>query len=873
MFFVEFHKTYYLCIETTVNIMQKTILFLLLILRAILLESQNISSGLYFAAHNAIKEERTSLALSPDFDASKGFTLDFDIKFRPEEHNYGYVFRIIIDDERSFDLIANITPGKKTLNLIEGNNVYLALNEDLLKQYTWNKWVHIRCTICPDSLRFIFDNETLQSRYKPINIKNVKFYFGYSNHKKFHSSDVPPMSIRNVKITNYNNTTIANWLLKEHLPYSCLDSLHHIPAKVNNPTWEINKHTKWVKEKTLESCLYTQICHAPSRGNIYFANSSSVLAYSTIDNTIDTIYAVRGFPYAEINNQLIYHPYYNELWSYDLDPSQYISIFNFENKTWTNDDRIIKNPEYSQHNAFISPYDSCLYIFGGYGNYRYKNLIYKKNRMKNHWKTVSYSEKIPPRYLSGSGYKNKDTLLIFGGCGNPQGKQELGVVNYYDLYAIDINTFKTKKLWSIPDDAKKFVVGNNIIVDEKNNKLYALCFSNDCSNSYILLKSFDLDSGKNSTDYADTIPFSFNDVNSFCTLYYDSLQSQLYAVTNYNHNDQSNIDIYSLAYPPLKREDTLQADTKYKTHPALTKYLLGLGFCIIAAGMGYIYFRHRKRKRSFVPDSPTATSTGYPHKETSEEESHSLLPTVHKKSSILFLDGFQVWDKDGTDITKSFTPILKQLLILTILYSVNNKKGISNTTLRELLWFDKTDESAQNNRRVNIRKLRLLLEKLDGVELVKENTYWSVKFTRTYCDYIEVCNFIDRVKNNEPITAANIHDLPLNLLSGQLLPYVQTDWLDSFKSNYDNAVLDVAISLSKQDYIKENNDLLIRIANSMFAHDKTDEYALILKCQTLYKNGRTSLAKITFDTFCNEYKTMLNTDYSKTFNEVINSHL
>ena len=142
--------------------MQKTIIFLLLILKSILLESQNISSGLYFAAHSAIKEERTSLTLSPDFDASKGFTLDFDIKFRSEEHNYGYVFRIIIDDERSFDLIANITPGKKTLNLIEGNNVYLALDEELLKQYTWNKWVHIRCSIYPDSLRLIFDNEALQ---------------------------------------------------------------------------------------------------------------------------------------------------------------------------------------------------------------------------------------------------------------------------------------------------------------------------------------------------------------------------------------------------------------------------------------------------------------------------------------------------------------------------------------------------------------------------------------------------------------------------------------------------------------------------------------------------------------------------------------
>ncbi|WP_279209360.1 hypothetical protein [Bacteroides nordii] len=855
--------------------MQKTILFLLFILNPILFKSQNISSGLYFAAHSAIKEERTSLILSPEFDASKGFTLDFDIKFRSEEHNYGYVFRIIVDNEKSFDLIANITPGKKTLNLIEGDNIYLAFDEELLKQYTWNKWVHIRCSIYPDSLRLVFDNQMLQDRYKPINIKNVKFYFGYSDHNKFHSSDVPPMSIRNIKITDGKNKTIAYWPLKEHQPYSCSDSLHHIPATVTNPTWEINKHTKWVKEKTLELPIYPQICHAPSKGNIYFANSSSVLVYSTTDDTLDTIFSAHGAPYTEINNQLIYHPYYNELWSYDFDTLKWISIFNFKDNTWTRNDREIKNPEYSQHNAFVSPNDSCLYIFGGYGNYQYKNQILKKSRTQDNWKSVTYSEEIPPRYLSGSGYKNRDTILVFGGCGNPQGKQELGIINYYDLYAIDINTFKTKKLWTIPNDTKNFVIGNNIVADEKNNKLYALCFPNDCSNSYILLKSFDLDSGNNCTNYADTIPFTFNDVNSFCTLYYDSLQSQLYAVTNYNHNNKSNINVYSLAYPPLKVEDTLQTATGRKAILQRSFFFISVGVCIIA-GIGCIYFcyrRRRRRKRNFNPNSPVTTNTDRLHETTSEEENYKPKLTVHRKSSILFLDGFQVWDKNGIDITKSFTPILKQLLILIILYSVNNKKGISNVTLRELLWFDKMDESAQNNRRVNIRKLKLLLEKLDGAELVKESTYWSVKFTQTYCDYIEVCNYIDKVKNNEPITATNINDLPLNLLSGQLLPYVQTDWLDSFKSNYANSVLDTAISLSKQEYIKGNNELLIQIANSMFAHDKTDEYALILKCQALYKNGRTSLAKTTFDTFCNEYKAMLNTDYTKTFNEVINCQL
>lgn len=847
--------------------MRKAIIFLMLMVTPILLESQNISSGLYFASHSAIKEERTSLQLTPKFDISKGFVLDFDIKLRLEEHNYGYIFRIIMDDEKSFDLIVNYTLGRKTLNLIEGNNLYLAIGEEQLKQYQPNKWAHIQFSVYQDKVSLAFNDYVLQGHYKLLDTQKAKFYFGYSDHNKFHSSDVPPMSIRNIKITEGRNKTVAYWPLKKYLSNSSLDSLHHIPAIVTNPTWEINKHTKWIKEKALQLPIYTQICNAPSKNCIYFANSTHILSFSTIDNSLDTIHPIKGTPYTEMNNQLIYNAYYDELWSYDFDKHKMISRFDFVQKSWTNNDAETKNPEYSQHNAFISPKDSFLYIFGGYGNYQYRNEILKRDKSQDDWETVTYKEKISPRYLGGSGYKNKETLLIFGGCGNPMGKQEFGVINYYDLYAIDIQTLQTKRMWTLTNNKNNFVVGNNIVVDEKNNKLYALCFPNDCSNSYILLKSFDLDSGDNCTNYADTIPFTFNDVNSFCTLYYNSLQSQLYAVTNYNHENKSNIHIYSLAYPPLNVEDTQQSDTSIKAQSALKWLLTIVAVCILIMAC-YIYSIYRKRRKPPLQMNEVTTSMdNTPAINT--EESSKIRTVVPKKSSILFLDGFQVWDKEGTDITKSFTPILKQLLILIILYSENNKKGISNVTLRELLWFDKMDESAQNNRRVNIRKLKLLLEKLEGAELVKESTYWSVKFTETYCDYIEVCRLIEKV-NNDEVSAKEIKHLPLNLLSGQLLPYVQTDWLDPFKSNYSNAVLDAAIKLSKQESIKAKNELLIQIANSMFAHDKTDEYALILKCQALYKNGRTSLAKTTFDTFCNEYKAMLNTDYAKTFNDIIN---
>lgn len=69
------------------------------------------------------------------------------------------------------------------------------------------------------------------------------------------------------------------------------------------------------------------------------------------------------------------------------------------------------------------------------------------------------------------------------------------------------------------------------------------------------------------------------------------------------------------------------------------------------------------------------------------------------------LVGFRVIDKEGNDITFSFTPTLKYLLILLILYTGKDSKGIIGNKLIQLLWYDKTEESAKNNRNVYMSKL------------------------------------------------------------------------------------------------------------------------------------------------------------------------
>ena len=77
---------------------------------------------------------------------------------------------------------------------------------------------------------------------------------------------------------------------------------------------------------------------------------------------------------------------------------------------------------------------------------------------------------------------------------------------------------------------------------------------------------------------------------------------------------------------------------------------------------------HSKRKRKVnVAVGPVATEEV---KDRSVEEE----PTEQKVSSVLLLGGFQVFDKQGGNITGDFTPTLKQLFLFLLLNTIKNGK-------------------------------------------------------------------------------------------------------------------------------------------------------------------------------------------------------
>lgn len=237
------------------------------------------------------------------------------------------------------------------------------------------------------------------------------------------------------------------------------------------------------------------------------------------------------------------------------------------------------------------------------------------------------------------------------------------------------------------------------------------------------------------------------------------------------------------------------------------------------------------------------------------------------KSCICFLGGFKVYDKEGNEITHLFTPILKNLLILLILYKGKDSKGINGHKLLQIMWPDKAEKSAQNNRNVYLSKLRNLLEKVGDISIVNYNDFIKIEFkNNSFCDYYEVLSLFERMDEND-----SIQKLLELILKGQMLPNIETDWVDIFKNEFSDKIIDLLTELLGKTDISDA--LKFRIADVLFQHDFLNEEALYAKCRILCNQGKKGLAKTVYNTFCKEYQKQLGIVYPYSIHDIIKDEI
>jgi two-component SAPR family response regulator len=192
-------------------------------------------------------------------------------------------------------------------------------------------------------------------------------------------------------------------------------------------------------------------------------------------------------------------------------------------------------------------------------------------------------------------------------------------------------------------------------------------------------------------------------------------------------------------------------------------------------------------------------------------------------------------------------------------------KGISSEKLYSILWRDKSNKDAQNNRSVNMVKLKGILDKLGTCGIVKEADKWiyhhaADQIRMDLADFLALLHITQPDKQDLRRLLAIVH-------RGAFLADTNYHWLDDIQSDMSDKALDILSAA----ILRFSNDaeFLLEIAGGIFLFDPVNEEALKVKCKSLGLLGRHSMAKATFEKFAKEYLQMYGEVFQQTFHEVI----
>lgn len=831
--------------------------------------------GLEFLGHEVVTDKRTALILGNDniICSKNNFDLSFELKFKPKVSSYfGYVFRIITQEDKNIDLLfQSDSQGKQQNFRIISGDKDIKLNQQLDSASLYSKWSQFRIKIQNNQLQIFCNNKLLGAGNIPFRFNQCfKVYFGECSNPKFLTSDGLPMYVRNIILKSGTETT-HHWPLKEIFGNETVDIVGRQKAITKNAQWLLRKHYEW-----------KQLTKIKVKGNVSFSFDSNQKKF--IINTDQ-----KSFFYKTLNDSLSSKDFlqkhqkftFGDLGLFLTSKNRQINIrlnekkffnYNSSSNTWNiSPNEKYTLTEYWHHNKYVYPNDSAIALIGGYGQYKYKNIIQKYSFQTNTWSNLNLKgDVIEPRYMFGLGNKNATKSYIFGGFGSKTGDQGLNPQNYYDLFEIDWQTNTTRKIYDLKVPENPFAVASSLIINKDRDSFYGLIYNQLKFNSSLQLVEGSL-SKPEITPISKEIPYKFLDVASTADLFFDESNSKLFCVTSFHERppaDSTEITIYSLDFPPSNLPVVAKKESSFSQN--IGKVMLyTLPFLIIVILVG-IFFTRKKRKnakqkpilnidekeKAIISTKPVLSVV------TSEEPAN--------KGQILLFGGFQFLNDKGVNITNQFTPLLKEMFLYLLLHSIKWGKGVNSAQLNEMFWFDKTTNSARNNRSVNITKLKSIFEQLPTIEITKDTGNWKIIFdpNLVYIDYFE---FQKLTTTKKTLSVEQINVLTEIINRGGFLLNVEYEWLDDFKGEISNKVIDTYLAYSKKLNINENAEEIVDIADNIFKFDSVDEIAMSLKCRALVHLGKHTLAKSTYEKFAKDYQRLYSEEYAISYKEILES--
>lgn len=830
--------------------------------------------GLSLKSHSVPGIERTTLYLDDNqpFSIKNDFIISFQMYVRANEHDFGTILHLHTNTNQfiRFSFVAGEERHFPALVLNEG---IININSPIEREKWLDVSLHLR--LKDNVIEIDYDNKKISAMAPLQGVKSVTALFGQM---KEYLSDVAPIDLRNVTITQ-DGKQIREWKLWKHNDTVCYDEIKGAVARAIHPVWLIDNHIEWKLVHQAKIPGKLDVAFNAREALFYLVRSQSIDVLDE-NGTLQKEIAIRGgYPAVEFPNHLLYDTLSNKLVSYY--PKKGItSRFSFDTERWSNEIRNTEEASNYNHARTFNPADSSFYFFGGYGFYQYRNDLYRMKYSTNQIEQVEYERPLYPRYSAAMAIVG-DELYIFGGRGNKYGKQELSSHYYWGLCAINLKNKQSRIVWQKNQPQEEgTIMASTMYFEPSDSSFYAV----STNKGGVLWKI----SMKDSV-YSEVSKPIYNEStyqDSDFSLYTSPSHGKLFLVLDKilsNHTHE--LAIYSINMPLVNEVDIRQSTAGESINNRWYLYAIGILLLLVLAGFVLYRFKYNGKNKkapatkkgtektvattgkvqsqSDVPESKTI-----PKKEWMQESETIFTETVNyydrSRASISLLGCFNVRDKDGNDITSNFTPRLKHLLILLILYTEKNAQGILASKTTEILWPEKEETAARNNRNVNLRKLRVLLESIGDMEVMIENNFLRIKWgTGVFCDYhtlITCTKQFEQEKSEELLN--RILEI---LLYGPLLPNTILDWLDDFKDDYSSYSIDLLKNLLDIEISRNHQDMIIRLADIMFLHDPLNEEALAAKCSVLVTQGKKGIARNLYDRFCKEYHDSMGETYKVPF--------
>ncbi|MCF8378464.1 MAG: hypothetical protein K9H49_02735 [Bacteroidales bacterium] len=810
--------------------------------------------GLKFSSYDSLQELRTGLNLFPEkeYVINKDFSLNFDLSSYPSVSSYGYIFRAILEGDNNVDLILGaLGDERRTLSLIH-NSDQTGITYEISAENLTNNWVNIglHFQMAEDRILLqVLDTVIIHENLGFKNHSKFKLFFGACFEKNFSSTDVPPIIVRDIKIER-GSKLIHHWPLNEFEGDRAKDIMTFNYAEVVNPDWLLYGHMYWKKNTSFKLSGFAKIVSDKSNDVLYILGQKMLLKYDLSTNFADTIRIYGDSLILTPNNQAVLDG--QNILVYNPNNKQIVKVETKSGEVKRITPNLPARKNFLHHNKFMDHRNHMLYILNGYGHFTYRNELIQYNVAENIWRNLEEPEnKYEPRYLAACGYLN-DTLYVLGGYGSASGNQRLNPQYFYDLNTISLSDFKYERKWEYEGTKNDYCFVNSLEIEGSSRSFYTLIFSKSLYNSKLKLIRGYLD--HNTIEYiGNPIEYKFNDINSYADLYYSSKLGKLVVYELYSKEyTSSDIQLYSIDYPPLAISLPVSSPIKNKLMIAIIALIIGFSVAVLII----------RRKRGKIKIKESKQLSGILKEDIKKN---------NQSNAIFFFGGFQVINRDYVDITRKFTQLVKELFLLILFKSISeNSKGISAEKLVENLWFDKSPKSGRNNLSVNIAKLKEILKELDGIELSHETSYWRLKIDpkKIFVEYQIVYNILDGEKAD--ISSEALCSLLGASNNGQFLLNLSYEWLDSYKGQLSDKMVDTLINYAGRLDPNINSALIIQICDSVFNFDTVNEEAVVLKCRAQSLVGKHSIAKSTYENFCREYLMLYGEKFGRSFGSITN---